>query len=647
MRENEREKDAIWRITETKERRLSGLSEMENNQTPLKKPTWRERLHALKTAVRRRMVIGRHNLNQKRQVGANASMRWLRAQPAYRRLGRMLYDLGFQAEYLVVRTGRSIRNGFYWLLAMSIRAWDWLREQMRKMGHALWKEVLEAPAVFVRGVWRIALNTIQVARTEGISCAAQLCWKNLCHGVQLYSNLLPRTMAYVVPVLVGLLCWNFLQGQLHRDYALSVQVKGQDVGYVSSERVFESAKESVNERIRYVSTDRTGWDIVPTYTMSVVKPGHEVLNENTMADAILRTSSDEIQTGTALYIDGELSRITTDGKRLEDYLEELKKPYATDDPLVQVGFNHEVELVDGIYFTDSFTPINEVMEYLTSDEMKQQMYTLVAGDSVSLIASKNGLTQAELYALNPGLTATTKIYPGDQVVVQKQEKVLEIRVHKQVTYTEPIPFMTNQKKSNEYNFGVKKTLVEGQEGEREVTAMQTFDAAGNLLTTEILSTQVLREPVNKEVVIGTRMASGSVGKVGSGTLMWPVPNYRRVSRWVQYRSNGSIKHKGVDIAAPTGTAIYAADSGVVEKAGWNRDGAGNGYGLSIIINHGNGVKTLYAHCSAKYVNAGQSVSQGQHIANVGNTGRSYGSHLHFEIHQNGRIVPPQNVFSGK
>lgn len=623
------------------------MSETENNKTPLKKPTWQERLHALKTAVRRRLVIGKHNLKQKQRVSANASVRWLRTKPAYRYLGRMLYDIGFQAEYLVVRTGRWIRKSARWVASAAVRACKWLWGKVKKIVHALWKEVLEAPFVFVRGVWRIACNTVQVAKAEGIRYAAQLCWNNLCHGAKLYGKLIPRTMAYVVPVLVGLLCWNYVQDQLHLEYALSVQVKGQDVGFVSSERVFESAKESVNERIRYVSTNRTDWDITPSYKVSVVQPGHDVLNENRMADAILRTSSDEIQTGTALYIDGELSRITTDGAKLKNYLEELKKPYASEDPMVTVGFNHEVELVDGIYFTDSFTPITEVMEYLTSDEMKQQLYTLVAGDSVSLIASKNGLTQAELYALNPGLTATSKIYPGDQLIVQKQEKVLEIRVHKQVTYTEPIPFITSQKKSNEYNFGTTKTLVEGKEGEREVTAVQTFDAAGNLLATDILSTQVLREPVNKEVVIGTRMASGSVGKVGSGTLMWPVPNYRRVSRWVQFRSNGSIKHKGVDIAAPTGTAIYAADSGVVEKAGWNRDGAGNGYGLSIIINHGNGLKTLYAHCSAKYVNAGQSVSQGQHIANVGNTGRSYGSHLHFEIHQNGRIVPPQNIFSGK
>lgn len=623
------------------------MSETENNKTPLKKPTWQERLHELKTAVRRRLVIGKHNLKQKRQVSTSASVRWLRTKPAYRRLGRMLYDIGFQAEYLVVRIGRWIRSSAFWIASAAVRASKWLGDKAKKTGHALWSEVLEAPFVFVRGIWRIACNTVQVAKTEGIPYAAQLCWSNLCNGVKLYGNLIPRTMAYVVPVLVGLLCWNYVQGQLHLEYALSVRVKGQDVGFVSSERVFESAKESVNERIRYVSTNRTDWDIAPTYKVSVVGHKQDVLNENGMADAILRTSSDEIQTGTALYIDGELSRITTDGEKLKNYLEELKKPYASDDPMVEVGFNHEVELVDGIYFTDSFTPITQVMEYLTSDEMKQQLYTLVAGDSVSLIASKNGLTQAELYALNPGLTATTKIYPGDQLVVQKQEKVLEIRVHKQVTYTEPIPFITNQKKSSEYNFGTTKTLVEGQEGEREVTAVQTFDAAGSLLATDILSTQVLREPVNKEVVIGTRMASGSVGKIGSGTLMWPVPNYRRVSRWVQYRSNGSIKHKGVDIAAPTGTAIYAADSGVVEKAGWNRDGAGNGYGLSIIINHGNGLKTLYAHCSAKYVSAGQSVSQGQHIANVGNTGRSYGAHLHFEIYQNGRIVPPQNIFRGK
>ena len=101
--------------------------------------------------------------------------------------------------------------------------------------------------------------------------------------------------------------------------------------------------------------------------------------------------------------------------------------------------------------------------------------------------------------------------------------------------------------------------------------------------------------------------------------------------------NGS-RHSGLDIAAPTGTPIYAAASGTVVAAG----NSGSGYGNLVIISHGNGVQTYYAHCSAIYVSAGATITQGQHIAAIGSTGRSTGPHLHFEVRLNGVAQNPQN-----
>ena len=96
-------------------------------------------------------------------------------------------------------------------------------------------------------------------------------------------------------------------------------------------------------------------------------------------------------------------------------------------------------------------------------------------------------------------------------------------------------------------------------------------------------------------------------------------------------------HYGIDLSAPTGTAIRAADGGTVTLAGWYY-----GYGYTVIIDHGNGMTTLYGHCSALYVSAGEKVYQGQNIAAVGNTGNSTGPHCHFEIKINGSNVNPAN-----
>ncbi len=98
-------------------------------------------------------------------------------------------------------------------------------------------------------------------------------------------------------------------------------------------------------------------------------------------------------------------------------------------------------------------------------------------------------------------------------------------------------------------------------------------------------------------------------------------------------------HKGIDIGAPKGTPIKAAASGTVVYAQY---GYGGGYGNHVIISHGNGVETLYGHCTSLYVSVGQRVSQGDVIASVGNTGNSQGNHLHLEIRVNGIAQNPQN-----
>ena len=100
---------------------------------------------------------------------------------------------------------------------------------------------------------------------------------------------------------------------------------------------------------------------------------------------------------------------------------------------------------------------------------------------------------------------------------------------------------------------------------------------------------------------------------------------------------GSTNHKGLDIAASCGTPIYAAASGTVEFSGYK-----GSLGKLVIINHGNGVKTYYAHCNSLKVTTGQKVEAGKNIATVGKTGTATGYHLHFEIRVNGTSVNPQN-----
>lgn len=129
-------------------------------------------------------------------------------------------------------------------------------------------------------------------------------------------------------------------------------------------------------------------------------------------------------------------------------------------------------------------------------------------------------------------------------------------------------------------------------------------------------------------------ACGAVvdGAVGIGLFIWPA-NAHFLSG---FDYSPSTNHYGIDIDGNTGDAVYAADNGVIVYAGWNNWG----YGNVVVINHGNGWQTLYAHLSAYNVGCGQSVWQGTVVGAVGSTGNSSGSHLHYEMMYNGTKVNP-------
>lgn len=129
----------------------------------------------------------------------------------------------------------------------------------------------------------------------------------------------------------------------------------------------------------------------------------------------------------------------------------------------------------------------------------------------------------------------------------------------------------------------------------------------------------------------------SSGKANLGiSLIRPISGII-TSRFGARSSIRSSSHTGLDISAPTGTVISAAASGTVTFSGYK-----GSYGNMLVISHGNGVQTYYAHCSKLYVSAGTQVSQGQKVAAVGSTGNSTGPHLHLEIRVNGVAYNPQN-----
>ncbi len=156
-------------------------------------------------------------------------------------------------------------------------------------------------------------------------------------------------------------------------------------------------------------------------------------------------------------------------------------------------------------------------------------------------------------------------------------------------------------------------------------------------TTDIIEMQTEIKKVEAEILEAAALHIG-FDYVG-GEMAWPVPGYTRITSEFGMRTHpitGVYKlHTGTDIGAPLGTPFIAANDGVVVKAGWN-----NAYGNMVMINHGGGVSTLYAHGSEILVQVGQEVKRGEEVLKVGSTGYSTGPHAHFEVRINGQYVNP-------
>lgn len=268
-------------------------------------------------------------------------------------------------------------------------------------------------------------------------------------------------------------------------------------------------------------------------------------------------------------------------------------------------------------------------------------YTVQAGDTLFGIAGQFGLRPESIlwanydtlednpHLLKPGLDLAIPPVNGIVYTVAEGDTVESIAEAYKVTpdaiYMDGYEW--NLLKPGEQPFAGAPLIIPG--GSREFKAW-TISAAENAPKT------------NNYDSSGAPVARGNIGTcgpvvpglvVGSGSFIWPAPKH-----WVG-GNNYAGWHPGIDITAKVGDPIYAADSGVVIYAGWNNWG----YGNLVVIDHGNGWETWYAHNSEIYVGCGQAVYQGGVIAAAGSTGRSTGPHLHFETRFQGTLPNPFNV----
>ncbi|MNO17377.1 Murein hydrolase activator NlpD precursor [compost metagenome] len=356
--------------------------------------------------------------------------------------------------------------------------------------------------------------------------------------------------------------------------------------------------------------------------------------------------------GVELKVDGKVIAVVKDQEAAREVLDRVKTKYAPDvaastlaAKVKRTGGNATAgaktkasnttletveiaeEVAQGEIKSDPnkvLSPEEAVRKILQGDEEAIQ-YEVQEGDTISSIAARFDVSQKELFANNPGIEELT-LQIGTLLNVKAVQPALTVRTVEHVTeeiVTEPqVVVKTNASMRS----GETKVVSPGTSGLKTMEYRITKDN-GMVVDEEWLGQEVTKKSSPKIVVRGTKVVLGE----GSGQFAWPVSSAKMTS---SYGERWGRTHKGVDLVSSKRN-ILAADDGVVSFVGTK-----TGYGNCIIIDHKNGYETLYGHLSKISVKKGQVVEKGDKIGVMGNTGRSTGTHLHFEIHKNGSIQNP-------
>lgn len=441
---------------------------------------------------------------------------------------------------------------------------------------------------------------------------------------------------YALPVLSCIFLFNIIAYANSQPYALKLTVNGEFMGYITDQTIYTSAEQMVQKRINFTgaSSDVVSFD--PAYEVEMV--GYSsTLSQYQLADRMLQLLDKQVEEGYGLYIGDTYFGTLQDQTKVQKTLDSLLNRYRTGSKNETVAFEKKITFTPGLYLTESFVNEDYIIHELTSNKTDAAYYTVVDGDSPSLICDKVDMTYQELAKLNPGFGPDYALYVGDKIKILRDEPFLNVVVTREEKYTESIPY-TKEYVDDDTRYSGDEVVTKGENGKRSVVANVSY-MNGVEISRKVLSKKTITKPVKEIIHIGTleRPTDASTETITeAGKYIWPVGGYS----YMGYGWGGYPGHRGQDIIADYGTPIYAADSGVV--IGINDGGYYNGgYGNLVKIQHYNGVITYYAHCSSiADIYVGQQVTCGQVIAYVGCTGEASCNHLHFEVHIGGTKVDP-------
>lgn len=311
--------------------------------------------------------------------------------------------------------------------------------------------------------------------------------------------------------------------------------------------------------------------------------------------------------------------------------EDLLKLSVNEKKIKDIFFSEDIEITEQNTSPENILNKDQGIKLLTKGSLEEKKHKVGKGDVLGSIANTYDLTMKKLLELNPNIAENTILQIGQEINVTEYEPIVDVITIEEELLEEEVPYKTDIKESDNMYKGEERVSKKGKNGKRKAH-YEIEKRNGQTINKSVLDEKIIEKPVNKVIVRGTKV----IPSQGSGEFVWPT-NGGYISSHMGKRW-GRL-HRGIDIAKPNSRTIMAADHGVIQSAGV--DGS---YGNKIIINHNNGMRTLYAHLSSINVKVGQKVEKGMEIGKMGSTGNSTGIHLHFEVYQNGALQNPMKYY---
>ncbi len=477
-------------------------------------------------------------------------------------------------------------------------------------------------------------------------------FKRLWHYIAVANRKYKRAFMYVfnilLPVISLVVLFNVINLWSNVTFALEINYNDNVIGYVNSEADYKEARELAFDRLDLSATSATSVDqaedepLIGEAELKIKPVKLSQINSSTeICDKLISNSTAKITNACGIYVDNTFICAVKNETDALSVLDNILAEHETDEQNAVVSFVEDIEYVQGLYPDNESTvkDASYLSEKLNSKKSEAVYYTVQAGDTVSGIADKFDMKSSAIFNLNPSLKEN--IYIGQKILISSEVNFIQVKVTKTEVRQVSVPHGTIKVNTNSLYKGDTKTVVKGVDGLEEVTELVTY-IDGVRVSSKEVSRTTIREAVDEKIQVGTKTHSYSSGGSGSytgGRLGWPTIGAYSISSRYGYRNFGDGWHGGIDIVRPGGSkgcTVVAAESGTVTFAGWYGSG-----GYTVIIDHGNGLKTMYCHMmSGLKVYSGQRVSKGQAIGRIGDTGFVTGAHLHFEVKVNGNNVNP-------